>query len=146
MGQRGQSHDNSWRAETALQPVLVAQRLLYRMQRAIGPGQSLHGRDLTALRLDRQHQTRAHGQSIDHDRARPTNTVLAADMDTGTAHVDTEEVAQGLPPFHRGLDLTAIEGEIDLVLAHAACLTSRAARKVCAKIRRPTVRRYSAVA
>jgi hypothetical protein len=72
--------------------MFISQCLLNRMQGAVGWRQSLHGGDLAASGLDRQHQTRAHSQSINDDRASAAHAMLAADMYTGTPRLDTQEV------------------------------------------------------
>ena len=53
--ERGERHQDAWRAETALQSVRVAEGSLKRIQLAGWSGEALNGLDLVAIGLDRQH-------------------------------------------------------------------------------------------
>jgi hypothetical protein len=80
--------------------MFISQRLLHRMQRAVGRGQPLYTSDFAAISLDRQHQTRAHSEPIDDDRAGAAHSMFATDMHAGTARIDTQEVTQRFPAFY----------------------------------------------
>src|SRR5262249_27671478 len=71
--------------------------------------------------------------------------MLAAQMDAGQSRLDAQKIAQGAAPFDFGVDALAVDREFDSVLAHAA-LAVEMSLKARVKIRRPTLRRYSAVA
>jgi hypothetical protein len=63
----------------------------------------LHGKD----------QARAHGLTIEQDRARTANTMLAAHMSTREAKVMAQKIAQQQPRLHRPFIVFAINVHSD---------------------------------
>ena len=93
-GLRGQHH--AGRAEAALQPVLLPERLLHRMQRlGVGAEPSIVV-DLGAVGLHREQQARAHRVAIEQHRAGAADALLAAHVGAGQAEVLADEVGQQL--------------------------------------------------
>ncbi len=90
------------RAEAALEPVALGERLLHRAERAVGVGEPLDGGDLEALRGDREHQAGAHRPAVDQDRAGAADAVLAADVGAGEAEVVAQRVGQQPARGHAG--------------------------------------------
>ena len=72
--------------------------------------------------------------------------MFAADMHAGISGIDAQEIAQSLSAFDARLLLATVDRHFDFVFAHAARLVLRASSSVRANMRRPTTRRYSAVA
>jgi hypothetical protein len=77
-----------------LETVTFVKRLLYRVERRIGRGESLDRRDLVTLRLDGKHQARPDGSPVEQDGAAPTHSVLAADVSSGQAEVVAQMIRQ----------------------------------------------------
>ena len=80
-----QRHHDARRAEATLQRMLIAHGLLHWMQRSVRICEAFHRADAGAVGLHCQKQTRAHRLAIQHDRARATHAVLAAQMHAGIA-------------------------------------------------------------
>src|SRR5439155_16992384 len=91
--QRGDQH--AGRAEAALQPVMLAERLLQRVELAVAH-QALDRAELGAVGLDGEHDARARGLAVEHDRARAADPVLAADVRAGESEILADEVDQEL--------------------------------------------------
>jgi hypothetical protein len=70
--------------------VTFVEGLLHGMQRCVRRRQSLDGRDLVALGLNREHQARSHRRAIEKDGAAAADAVLAPDVRAR----ETEVVAQ----------------------------------------------------
>src|SRR6516164_11533427 len=87
-------HQNARRAEAALQSMIVAKRLLQRIERAVWARERFHGLDRAAFGLDRKRQTRAGGDAVDQHGASAADAVLAADMGAGRAQRMTEKIAK----------------------------------------------------
>src|SRR2546428_9929014 len=83
-------------AESALQPVVLAERLLDGME-PLAVGQSLHGRDDGAVELDREEQAASHRLAVEQHRAGTAHAVLASDVRAGQVEVVAEEIGQGRP-------------------------------------------------
>ena len=130
--------------------MFFAHRRLDRVERAIGIGKAFDRSHLTAIGLDGQHQAAPHGLAIDNHRAGAADAVFAAQMHAGIARVIAQEIAERFAGLDRGAFGSAIDRHFDaeggLGLAHAAFLMLSASPRVRAKMRRPTVRRYSALA
>src|SRR3546814_20753590 len=90
------------------------------MQRAVIGGQSLDRRHCAAIGLQREHQAAAHGIAVDDDRACAADAVLATDMHAGAAGIAAQEVAERQAAFGGPLVLSAVDDEVDWVLAHTA--------------------------
>ena len=97
-------HQHARRAEAALQAVVLAERLLQRVERR-RPRQPLDRRHLGAVGLHGEHQARARGLAVDQDRARAADAVLASDVRAGEPEVLAQEVREQLarlaPPLAR---------------------------------------------
>ena len=74
---RGEHHARG--AEAALQPMLLVERLLDRMQLPVAR-QALDRGDRRAVGLDREHRARLHRLAVDEHRARTTARRVAADL------------------------------------------------------------------
>src|SRR2546427_219216 len=75
-------HDHARRAEAALEPVLLPEALLDRMQLAV-LREALDRRDGGAVGLDREHRARLHRLAVHEDHARAALARVAADVGSG---------------------------------------------------------------
>jgi hypothetical protein len=89
-------HQETGRAESALQPVMIAERLL-QVRKLVAVGQSFDGADLAAVRLHAEHQARAGRAAVDQHGARAADTVLAAQVGACVAEVVPEHVGERPP-------------------------------------------------
>ena len=80
--QRVRGHQETRRAETALQRMIFLERLLQRAERAIGR-ETFHRRELGLIRLYRQHQAGADRRAVMLHRATAAYAMLAADVGSG---------------------------------------------------------------
>src|SRR3546814_2413099 len=76
--------------------------------------------DRTAIGLHREHQAAAHGIAVDDDRACAADAVLATDMHASAAGIAAQEVAERQAAFDGRIVLSAVDDEVDWVLAHTA--------------------------
>jgi hypothetical protein len=83
----GDGGDEPGRAEAALQPVALHERLLHRAEAAVGGAAPLGGGDLGAVDADGEQQAGAHWQAVDQHRAGAADAVLAADVGAGEPQV-----------------------------------------------------------
>jgi len=95
------AHDHARRAEAALEPVVVAERFLHRVQRAV-LGQALDGRDAAAFGLGGQYRARLDGAAVDVDDARAALAGVAADVGAGQAEMIAQIVNEQGPFLDRG--------------------------------------------
>src|SRR5207244_7396776 len=109
--QRGGRHDEAWRAEATLQPMLVPERFLERRQLAIRR-QALDRRQLAAVGLDGEHRAGLDGSLVDQHGARPALAGIAADVRARQPEFLAQEVHQQVAR----LDLAGIRCPVD---AHA---------------------------
>src|SRR6266540_4370160 len=86
-------HQHSGRAVAALEGVIVAERLLERVQRPV-VGKALDRLDRGAVRLDGQHHAALDRFAVVEDRAGPAVAGVAADVRAGQLEVVAEEVDQ----------------------------------------------------
>src|SRR5579875_693508 len=93
--------------------MLLAKRLLNRMERRGWSGKPLDGQDLAALGLYRQHQAGTSGSAVDEDCAGAADAMLAAKMRAGQTNILTQHIGQQFthryaapvgPPVHFELD------------------------------------------
>jgi hypothetical protein len=108
-------HDHAGRTESALQTVLVPERLLHGMQLPVG-GQTLdrdHGR---AVGLNGEDRARLDGLAIDEDRARAALAGVTADVGAGEAEVVAEKVHEEEARLDFRVLLRAVDGEGNGVL------------------------------
>src|SRR5690606_20256649 len=82
LGQIDRAHDHAGRAEAALQPVVLAERLLHGMQLAVA-GQALNGRDFGAAGLHREQGAALDRDAVDVNDAGAALAGVAADMGAG---------------------------------------------------------------
>src|SRR5262249_12638081 len=75
----GRGQDHTRRAEAALQAVVLDERTLNRMQRAVGC-QPLDRRDVATIRLPGEHGAALHGASVEEDGAGAALARVAADV------------------------------------------------------------------
>lgn len=85
------SHDHARRTEAALQPVMLAEGFLHRMQRRAVGGKPLNGPDLMPVRHHRQRCAGLNGLAVEMDHTRRTAGV-AADMRAGQPKILTQEL------------------------------------------------------
>src|SRR6266700_743856 len=111
----GGQHQEAGRAEAALQPVMRDEGALQRMQRVAG-GETLHGANLAALRLHREHQAGAHRVIVEDHRAGSADAVLAADMGAGLPAILADRIDQRLARLHPDGVIAPIDGERDIDL------------------------------
>src|SRR5262249_31582669 len=119
----GERHENAGGAESALQRVIILERLLQRVERAVWSGERFHRRHRPALSLDGERQARAHRRAVDEDGAAAAHAVLAADVGSGGAEYIAEKVAQQHARLGLARKLAAVERQAEprpLVLAYAA--------------------------
>ena len=84
--ERGNQHQETGRAEPALQAVVVGECLLQRTER-LGRAERLHRLHRPAICLNAEHEARTRGQPVHQHRARTADTVLAADVRAGVGEV-----------------------------------------------------------
>src|SRR5215813_998527 len=87
-------HDHARRAVAALQPMMLAERFLHRMQRPVLLGQALDGGDVGALDLPGEDGARLHGLAVDMHDAGATLRGVAANVGTGEPQVVAQELHQ----------------------------------------------------
>src|SRR5580704_2600334 len=78
-------HDHAGRAVAALQAVMLAERLLHGMQRAVRGRQALDGEDVGAVELPGEHGAGLDRLAVDVDHAGAALRRVAADMRSGEA-------------------------------------------------------------
>src|SRR5262249_50256714 len=98
--------------ETALQAVLVGERLLQRAQ-LLGCAQRLDGLHRPSVRLDPEHQARPRGQPVHKDCAGATYPVLAAHVRTGVAEVMTQHIGERAAGLNGKLVMGAVHRDPD---------------------------------
>ena len=77
-----------------MQAVVVAERLLQRMQLVGAGGDALDGQHLVAVGLHRQHQAGARRAAVEQDGAGAADAMLAAEMGAGEAELVADEIGQ----------------------------------------------------
>src|SRR6267142_567386 len=115
--QRAAGHHHPRRAVPALQPVLVPERFLDGVELAVLL-QALHGADLRAVRLDREHRARLHRLDVEQHGAGAAVRGVAADVRPGQAQVLAQEVDEQQPGLDPELVRGAVHRHPDLVCGH----------------------------
>src|SRR5215510_6699496 len=87
-------HDHARRAIAALQPVVLAERLLHRMQGTVRLGETLDGGDVGALDLPGEDGTRLHRLAVHMHHAGAALRGVAAHMGAGEPQVLAQELDQ----------------------------------------------------
>src|SRR2546426_4028189 len=103
-------HEHPRRAEAALEPVVLAERFLERMELA-GLREPLDRHDLRAVRLNGEHDARARRLAVEHDRAGAADAVLAADVRAREPEILAQEVHEQLARLAAPFPGGAIDGE-----------------------------------
>src|SRR5262249_17753632 len=85
-------HDHAWRAEAALQRVVVAERLLDGVQRPVGWGQAFYGHDVAAIGLYGEHRAGFDAVPVEMNGARAAVAGVAAHPRPDLAEPVTEVV------------------------------------------------------
>src|SRR5262249_32802089 len=112
-----QRHEETRRAEPALQAVVLPEGLLQRIE-PVAVGQRLHGPDLTTVHLCRKEQAGPDSGAIDDPRAGAAHAVLAAEVRARELEIVTQEVGQRLANLDHPLVRAAVDDDADLPLFH----------------------------
>src|SRR5438309_10877843 len=110
-GDRG--HHHSGRAEAALQPVLLMEAFLDRMELAILL-EPLDSRDRSLIGLNREHRARLHRAAVHENGARAAVGRIAADVRAGHPEVLAEEVDEKRARLDFDVVRDAVDGHADL--------------------------------
>ena len=100
-------HDHAWRAETALQRMMLTEGFLHRVQLAVG-GQPFDGRDRSPFAGQRQRRARLDRASVDMDHAGAALARVTAHMSAGEAQVAAQELDEQRTRFDSSRDLLAV--------------------------------------
>ncbi len=100
-------HDEARRAEAAHQRVLVAERLLHRMQ-LVAVGEAVDGANLLALHLDRQRRAGVDRAAVDDHRAGAAGAAIAAALVAGEIGAHAQRVEQRDARLDHQIDLPAV--------------------------------------
>src|SRR5262245_56544105 len=135
------AHQHAWRAEPALQPVLLPEALLQRVERA-SLGQTLDGLDAAAVGLDREHGAALHRATVEAHGARAAARRVTADVRPGQPEVLPDEVHEQRAGADLAGVLLAVDGDGDRVLAHDRAPWARSmARRTARLVRTRTMSR-----
>src|SRR6478672_6385194 len=115
--QPGRLHDHARGAEAALEPVLVPERLLQRVERG-AVGHPLDGLDLVPVGLDREDGAGLRALAVEVDGARAAVAGVAPDVGAGQPEVVAQEVDEQEPRFDVGLVGLAVDGDRDVLRGH----------------------------
>jgi hypothetical protein len=85
-------HDHARRAEAALQAVMLAERLLHRVQRRAVGGKPLNGLDLVAIGHHRQRGAGFDGLAVEMHDAGAALRGVATDMGAGQPQILTQKL------------------------------------------------------
>src|SRR4029078_4093832 len=105
------AQEHARRAVAALQALLLPERLLQRVHRAVG--ERLDGRDLLAVGLDGERDAGADRLAVHEDGARPADAVLAADVRADEVEVLAQEVDEQGPRLDVALVADPVDGGRD---------------------------------
>jgi len=86
--------DLPWRAVPALKRIMIDERLLHRVQRAVRLGEAFDCRDIFAFRACSQGEARQNAASVDQYRARAALSVIATLLAACKADVLAKRVKQ----------------------------------------------------
>src|SRR5438094_2860725 len=112
--ERDERHEDARSAEAALQRVRLAESGLQRVELVrAARREALDGRQLSAVRLHRQHQAGAHRLAVEQHGAGAAHAVLAADVGAGEPQVLAQEVAQEEPRLDVAPVLDPVDGHVD---------------------------------
>src|SRR5439155_15063856 len=143
--QRLGGHDETRRADPALQRRVFEKLLLHRMQ-PLALGNALDGRDALPLRFRREHEARGHQPSVEDHRAGAAVARRASFLGPGKPDLLPARIEQRLRAGAEKFNRLTVNRGFDVKLGHhqsaIRCAASCAARFVSTP---QTVRRYSAV-
>src|SRR5439155_20957359 len=111
--ERDERHEDAGGAEAALQRVRFAEGGLQRVELVGGGREAFDGRQLSAVRLHREHQAGAHRLAVEQHGAGAAHAVLAADVGAGEPQVLAQEVAQEEPRLDVAPVLDPVDGHVD---------------------------------
>src|SRR5262245_58986198 len=110
-------HQHARRAEPALEPVVLVEGLLQRVEPTIAH-EPLDRGDPRAVGLDREHDARARGLTVEQNGARAADAMLAADVRARQSEVLAQEVHQQLARLAAPVARDTVDGQTnDDVLA-----------------------------
>ena len=109
------AHDHAGRAEPALQGMIVAERLLHRMQ-GVAVRDGLDGQHRAAFGLHRQQGASLDGLAVDMDDAGAALAGVAADMRAGQTELLAQQLHQQGAAFDRRRNRLAVHGEAHRLL------------------------------
>src|SRR6056297_1165994 len=112
--QRRRRHHHARRAEPALQPVMVLERGLNGMQRAVGLGHPLDGLHLHTLGLGGEHGAGLHGAALHMHHAGPALACVTANMRARQAQVLSQEIDKKRAALDLARRWLAVHGQLDL--------------------------------
>src|SRR5215468_4885141 len=125
--ERAAGHHHAGRAVAALEPVLLPEALLHRMELAV-PLQSLDRLHLVAVGLDREEGTGFDRHAVEQDGTRPAVGGVAADVRTGQAQRLAQEVNEQQSRLDLRLMRLAVDLHLDRVDRHDYPLARSTAR------------------
>src|SRR5205085_162593 len=105
-------HDHPRRAIAALQGMVLVERLLHGMERAV-PRQSLDRRHLVTVGLHGEEGARLHGLSVQVDSASPTRRRVATDVGAGETELLAQRIDEELPGLDVELPADTVDGDRD---------------------------------
>src|SRR3979490_2036486 len=115
-------HDHAGRAETALQAVMLAERLLHRMQRRAVGGEALDGLDLVPVSHDRERGAGFDRLAVEMHDAGAALRGVAADMGAGQPQILAQKLHQKRAGVDIGVDGIAVHDKRNL--GHSALSSS----------------------
>ena len=111
------------RAEPALEPVVLDERLLDRVQ-PVAAREPLDRRHLGALGLEREHRAALHRAPVDEHGAGAALARVAADVRAGQPEPVAERVDEQRPPLDLERPRLAVDDELDSLQALAGSAES----------------------
>src|SRR5881227_1069791 len=109
----GRGHDHPGRAVAALEPVVLPERLLQRVERAVPAlRHSLDRLDVAAVRLRSQHRAALHRLAVQKHRAGAAVRGVTADVGAGQAKVVAQVVDEQKPRLHFRLARLSIDSDV----------------------------------
>ena len=122
MDQVDRGHDHAGRAEAALQAVMLAKRLLHRMQRRAVGGKALDGPDLVPVGHHRERGAGFDRLAVEMHDAGAALRGVAADMGTGQPQIFAQKLHQQGAGIDIGVDGIAVHDQGNL--GHSALSSS----------------------
>lgn len=110
--ERDQGSQDPRSAEAALETMCFVESLLYWMECIAG--QTLNRRYRGPVSLNGEHQARSDGLSVDQNRARPADPMLAADMSAREVQLVPQKVAEQQAWIYFALKLVAVDAQRNL--------------------------------